>query len=82
VAGLKRTNADVEGVKADVSLKEELQAAAEVALARYGEVHIVHNNAGVGGGGNYAAGWSETGWDWTSQSTCARLSGASRSSGR
>jgi NAD(P)-dependent dehydrogenase (short-subunit alcohol dehydrogenase family) len=65
VAGLKRTNADVEGVKADVSLKEELQAAAEVTLARYGEVHIVHNNAGVGGGGSYATGWSETGWDWT-----------------
>jgi NAD(P)-dependent dehydrogenase (short-subunit alcohol dehydrogenase family) len=69
VAGLKRTNAEVEGVKADVSLKEELQAAAEVTLARYGEVHIVHNNAGVhagiGGGGSYATGWSETGWDWT-----------------
>jgi NAD(P)-dependent dehydrogenase (short-subunit alcohol dehydrogenase family) len=28
VEGLKRTNADVDGVKADVSLEEELEAAA------------------------------------------------------
>ena len=45
VTALKRTNADVEGVVADVSLKAELQAAAEATLAKYGEVHIVHNNA-------------------------------------
>ena len=40
VAGLKRTNADVEGVKADVSLKAELKKAAEATIARYGKVHI------------------------------------------
>ena len=51
VAGLKRTNADVDGVMADVSLKSELQAAADATLERYGEVHILHNNAGVTGGG-------------------------------
>ncbi len=51
VVDLKRTNADVDAVVADVSLKSELQAAAEVTLARYGEIHIVHNNAGVAGGG-------------------------------
>jgi NAD(P)-dependent dehydrogenase (short-subunit alcohol dehydrogenase family) len=39
VARLKATNADVEGVKADVSLKAELQAAAQATLDRYGEVH-------------------------------------------
>ena len=65
VAKLKETNADVAGVVADVSLKEQLQAAAEATLARYGEVHIVHNNAGVGGGGSYATGWNDAGWDWT-----------------
>jgi len=64
VAGLKRTNADVDGVRADVSLKAELQAAAEATLARYGEVHIVHNNAGVGGGGGYGA-WTDAAWSWT-----------------
>ena len=35
VEGLKRTNADVDGVKADVSLKAELRAAAEATIARY-----------------------------------------------
>ena len=64
VAELKQTNADVDAVVADVSLKSELQAAADATLARYGEVHIVHNNAGVAGGGGYGA-WTEAGWSWT-----------------
>jgi NAD(P)-dependent dehydrogenase (short-subunit alcohol dehydrogenase family) len=64
VEGLKQTNADVEGVKADVSLKAELKAAAEAALGRYGKVHILVNNAGVGGGGPYGA-WTDRGWEWT-----------------
>lgn len=64
VADLKRTNADVEAVVADVSLKPELKAAAQATLARYGEVHIVHNNAGVAGGGAYGA-WTDAGWSWT-----------------
>jgi len=65
VADLKtRTNADVDGVKADVSLKQELQAAADATIARYGRVHILVNNAGVGGGGNYGE-WTDAGWSWT-----------------
>jgi NAD(P)-dependent dehydrogenase (short-subunit alcohol dehydrogenase family) len=64
VEGLKRTNADVEGVRADVSLKSELKAAANAAIARYDKVHILVNNAGVGGGGSYGA-WTDSGWDWT-----------------
>jgi NAD(P)-dependent dehydrogenase (short-subunit alcohol dehydrogenase family) len=64
VTDLKRTNADVDGVRADVSLKTELQAAAVATLARYGEVHIVCNNAGVTGGGGYGT-WNDKGWDWT-----------------
>ena len=64
VDGLKRTNADVEGVKADVSLKAELKAAAEATIARYGKVHILVNNAGVGGAGPYGA-WTDAEWDWT-----------------
>jgi NAD(P)-dependent dehydrogenase (short-subunit alcohol dehydrogenase family) len=49
VADLKtRTNVDVDGVKADVSLKGELQAAADPTVARYGRIHILVNNAGVG----------------------------------
>jgi NAD(P)-dependent dehydrogenase (short-subunit alcohol dehydrogenase family) len=64
VAGLKLTNADVDGFKADVSLKAELIAAAEATIARYGKVHILVNNAGVGGGGPYGA-WTNATWDWT-----------------
>jgi len=64
VEGLKTNNADVEGVRADVSLKAELKAAADATIARYGKVHILVNNAGVGGGGPYGA-WTDAGWDWT-----------------
>jgi NAD(P)-dependent dehydrogenase (short-subunit alcohol dehydrogenase family) len=64
VEGLKRTNADVASVRADASLKAELQAAAEETRARYGNVHILINNAGVGGLGPYGA-WSDAGWNWT-----------------
>src|SRR5437016_6509754 len=46
---LKFTNAAVDSVMADVSLKAELQAAADATVARYGKVHILINNAGVGG---------------------------------
>ena len=64
VEGLKRTNADVASVRADASLKAELQAAAEETRARYGNVHILINNAGVGGLGPYGA-WNDAGWNWT-----------------
>jgi NAD(P)-dependent dehydrogenase (short-subunit alcohol dehydrogenase family) len=64
VEALKRTNADVDGVKADVSLKSELNAAADATIARYGKVHILVNNAGVGGGGPYGT-WTDSAWDWT-----------------
>jgi len=62
--GFKGTNADVDGVRADVSLKGELEAAAEATIARFGKVHILVNNAGVGGGGYYGA-WSDAAWSWT-----------------
>ncbi len=64
VAGLQATNADVAGVRADVSLKAELQAAADATIERYGKVHILVNNAGVGGGGGYGE-WQDASWDWT-----------------
>jgi NAD(P)-dependent dehydrogenase (short-subunit alcohol dehydrogenase family) len=60
LAGLKLTNADVDAVKADVSLKAELKAAADATVARYGKVHILVNNAGVGGAGQ----WTDAGWNW------------------
>lgn len=63
VAGLRKTNADVEGVVADVSLKDNLQRAADETIARFGKVHILVNNAGVGGGGDYGS-WNDAGWNW------------------
>jgi NAD(P)-dependent dehydrogenase (short-subunit alcohol dehydrogenase family) len=63
VAGLAGTNADVAGVRADVSLKEELQKAADETLARFGKVHILVNNAGVGGGAGYGD-WTDASWNW------------------
>jgi NAD(P)-dependent dehydrogenase (short-subunit alcohol dehydrogenase family) len=57
VARLKSTNTDVNSVKADVSLKAELKAAADATIARYRKVHILVNNAGVGG--------TDQAWDWT-----------------
>ncbi|HZR76235.1 SDR family NAD(P)-dependent oxidoreductase [Bradyrhizobium sp.] len=63
VATLKLTNADVDGVRADVSVKAELQLAADATIARYGKMHILVNNAGVGGAGYYGR-WSDAGWNW------------------
>jgi NAD(P)-dependent dehydrogenase (short-subunit alcohol dehydrogenase family) len=64
IADLKLTNADVDTVRADVSIKAELQAAADATVARYGEIHILVNNAGVGGGGGYGQ-WTDASWSWT-----------------
>jgi len=63
-ADLAATNADVAAVRADVSIKAELQAAADATMACFGKVHILINNAGVGGGGDYGA-WTQASWDWT-----------------
>jgi len=63
VAKLKLTNADVDGVRADVSLKADLQAAADATVSRYGKVHILVNNAGVAGGRGYGH-WTDAGWNW------------------
>lgn len=64
ISDLKQTNADIDGVIADVSLKDELQAAADATIDRFGKVHILVNNAGVGGGGSYGQ-WTDAGWNWT-----------------
>ncbi len=63
-AGLAAGNADVAAVRADVSLRAELEAAAKATIERFGKVHILVNNAGVGGGGDYGS-WTQAGWEWT-----------------
>ncbi len=63
VEGLKRTNADVEGVVADVSLKGALEDAAARTIDRFGKVHVLVNNAGVGGEGPLSRS-TQAGWEW------------------
>jgi NAD(P)-dependent dehydrogenase (short-subunit alcohol dehydrogenase family) len=43
---------DVHFVQADVGDREQVHAAADQAIRRFGKIHVLCNNAGVGGGGN------------------------------
>ena len=49
---LRATDAEVHGVVTDVSDGDQVQALADEAVARFGAVHVVCNNAGVGAGGS------------------------------
>jgi NAD(P)-dependent dehydrogenase (short-subunit alcohol dehydrogenase family) len=51
VAILRDLGADVDGVLCDVANVEAVQEAADKTIERFGKVHILVNNAGVGGGG-------------------------------
>lgn len=52
---------DVSSIRVDVSNAAEIQELADFTLNKYGEVHIICNNAGVGMGG---ALWEHTVKDW------------------
>jgi NAD(P)-dependent dehydrogenase (short-subunit alcohol dehydrogenase family) len=60
---LSARGADALAVVTDVSDAASVQELRRQALARYGAVHLVHNNAGVGGGGPI---WDvpEEDWRW------------------
>lgn len=67
---LERARTELEGQGAqvlamlcDVRKGEQVQALADAAMARFGAVHLVFNNAGVGAGGLV---WenSESDWEW------------------
>lgn len=51
VADLRETNGTVEGVICDVSDVDAVRAAADKTIETFGKVHVLVNNAGVGGGG-------------------------------
>jgi NAD(P)-dependent dehydrogenase (short-subunit alcohol dehydrogenase family) len=51
VAALKEAGHDVIGVRTDVSQCDQVQRLADQAIASYGKVNVVHNNAGVVRGG-------------------------------
>lgn len=51
VASIRETNGAAEGVICDVSDLAAVQAAAQKTIDTFGKVHVLVNNAGVGGGG-------------------------------
>ena len=59
VTDLRRQELDVLGVLTDVSNEAAVQSLARQTIEAFGKVHVVCNNAGVGGGGGGMA------WDWT-----------------
>ncbi|MES2126300.1 MAG: SDR family oxidoreductase [Pseudomonadota bacterium] len=60
-AELESQGAQVLAMLCDVRHGEQVQALADAAMARYGAVHLVFNNAGVGSGGLI---WENTEADW------------------
>ncbi len=60
---LRARGAQVIGLRTDVSQAEQVQALADAAMAEFGAVHLLFNNAGVLVGGLI---WenSEKDWDW------------------
>ena len=62
VAQLAAGGAEVTGVVTDVTNLDSVHGLRDAALAAYGAVHIVYNNAGVGGGTTISS--SPARWDW------------------
>lgn len=58
---LSGAGAEVLWRRTDVARAEDVEALAEAAVTRYGAVHLLFNNAGVGGGGLI---WESTLEDW------------------
>jgi NAD(P)-dependent dehydrogenase (short-subunit alcohol dehydrogenase family) len=62
-ARLRDQGGDVLDVVTDVSKGESVEQLAERALGHFGAVHLVHNNAGVGGGGPMTE-LTTSDWEW------------------
>ncbi len=62
-AALTEQGAEVLAMLCDVRKAEQVQALADAAMARFGAVHLLFNNAGVGSGGLI---WenSQADWEW------------------
>jgi NAD(P)-dependent dehydrogenase (short-subunit alcohol dehydrogenase family) len=63
VDDLRRAGAAAVGVRADVSSAADVQVLADRAIAEFGAVHVLCNNAGVGGGTDFAQTPLDT-WEW------------------
>jgi NAD(P)-dependent dehydrogenase (short-subunit alcohol dehydrogenase family) len=60
---LKRDQIKAVPIHCDVAVRSEVQRAALEAVAAFGKIHIVCNNAGVGAGGAFGS-VGERDWDW------------------
>ena len=63
-AALRDAGAAVLAIPADVSSSADLEAAADRAQAAFGTLHLICNNAGVGGVAGTTWSLSEADWDW------------------
>ncbi len=63
VSELEAAGHEVLARRTDVSKAEEVQALADAAIARFGAVHLLCNNAGVGGFQRFETTGAAT-WDW------------------
>jgi len=63
LARLRAAGIKAERVQCDVASRASVQSAARATLAKFGKVHVVCNNAGVGMGGEIGT-IPETDWEW------------------
>ena len=63
-AKLKADGAEVATVMCDVADEAQMRAAAQATIDRFGKVHFLFNNAGVGGGSSV---WDTTIKDWVTK---------------
>jgi len=63
-ASLKAAGVEVVGHRTDVAESSELEALADLAYDRFGAVHILANNAGIGGSPGAMWELSEADWRW------------------
>src|SRR5689334_8800340 len=61
---MRAAGADALGVRVDVSAPEQVEELAARAVAQFGAVHLLFNNAGVAGGGGFAWETSLNDWRW------------------
>jgi NAD(P)-dependent dehydrogenase (short-subunit alcohol dehydrogenase family) len=61
---LQASGADVHAVVADVSKPDQVSALAQQSLSRYGAVHVLCNNAGVGTDAHPSWNASQGDWNW------------------
>src|SRR5262245_19125830 len=63
LAKLRSAGITAERVQCDVASRASVQNAANATVAKFGKVHVVCNNAGVGMGGEFGT-IPESDWEW------------------